>query len=107
MKTNLEQYLTEAIKDARNEYAKASLIEEGNDYSDAMESMERKYWEGQVDAFAFMMDKVGIPYEGVHEADDWFLCCECREVFGEFDIWQDPSDDSTYCQDCRPDEEAK
>ncbi len=31
-------------------YAEAQRIEEENDYSDAMESMERKYWEGQLDA---------------------------------------------------------
>ncbi len=30
----------------------AKQIEEDNDYSDAMESMERKYWEGQCDALA-------------------------------------------------------
>ena len=31
-------------------YLEAKEIEEANDYSDAMESMERKYWEGQLDA---------------------------------------------------------
>ena len=31
-------------------YIKAKTIEEENDYSDAMESMERKYWEGYTDA---------------------------------------------------------
>jgi hypothetical protein len=35
---------------AEQEYAEAQRIEEENDYSDAMESMERKYWEGQLDA---------------------------------------------------------
>jgi hypothetical protein len=30
----------------------ARETEEENDYSDAMESMERKYWEGQCDALA-------------------------------------------------------
>jgi len=30
----------------------AQETEEENDYDDAMESMERKYWEGQVDALA-------------------------------------------------------
>ena len=33
-----------------DELRMAQEIEEENDYSDAMESMERKYWEGQVDA---------------------------------------------------------
>ena len=31
-------------------YLEAKEIEEANDYSDAMESMERKYWEGYTDA---------------------------------------------------------
>lgn len=31
-------------------YLDAKTIEEANDYSDAMESMERKYWEGYTDA---------------------------------------------------------
>ena len=31
-------------------YLDAKQIEEANDYSDAMESMERKYWEGYTDA---------------------------------------------------------
>ena len=35
---------------AEQELAEAQRIEEENDYSDAMESMERKYWEGQLDA---------------------------------------------------------
>ena len=37
---------------AEQEYAEAQRIEEENDYSDAMESMERKYWEGQLDALS-------------------------------------------------------
>ena len=35
---------------AEQEFLNAQQIEEDNDYSDAMESMERKYWEGQMDA---------------------------------------------------------
>lgn len=35
---------------AQAEFDEASKIEEENDYSDAMESMDRKYWEGYVDA---------------------------------------------------------
>jgi hypothetical protein len=35
---------------AEQEFLEAQQIEEDNDYSDAMESMERKYWEGQMDA---------------------------------------------------------
>jgi len=35
---------------AEQEFLEAQRIEEENDYSDAMESMERKYWEGQLDA---------------------------------------------------------
>jgi hypothetical protein len=37
---------------AEKELEEAQRIEEENDFSDAMESMERKYWEGQVDALA-------------------------------------------------------
>lgn len=36
--------------EAQQELEEAQRVEEENDYSDAMESMERKYWEGQVDA---------------------------------------------------------
>ena len=39
---------------AEGELAEAQRIEEENDYSDAMESMERKYWEGMCDAYAAM-----------------------------------------------------
>ena len=38
--------------DAEKEYEEAQRIEEENDYSDAMESMERKYWEGYTDALS-------------------------------------------------------
>jgi hypothetical protein len=36
--------------EAEDELRMAQEIEEENDYSDAMESMERKYWEGYTDA---------------------------------------------------------
>jgi hypothetical protein len=35
-------------------YTEAAKIEEDNNYDDAMESMERKYWEGYTDALAAM-----------------------------------------------------
>ena len=38
------------LLEAEAQYAEAQQIEEDNDYSDAMESMERKYWEGYSDA---------------------------------------------------------
>lgn len=38
--------------EAEAELRMAQEVEEENDYSDAMESMERKYWEGQVDALS-------------------------------------------------------
>ena len=38
--------------EAEQQYLEAKQIEEENDYSDAMESMERKYWEGQCDALS-------------------------------------------------------
>ena len=40
--------------DAEDELRMAQETEEENDYSDAMESMERKYWEGQVDALSYL-----------------------------------------------------
>ena len=36
---------------AEQELLEAQRIEEDNDYSDALESMERKYWEGMCDAY--------------------------------------------------------
>ncbi len=39
--------LKNLMLEAEKEYLEAKQIEEDNDYSDAMESMERKYWEGQ------------------------------------------------------------
>ena len=40
--------------EAEDQLRIAQEVEEENDYSDAMESMERKYWEGQVDALAYV-----------------------------------------------------
>jgi hypothetical protein len=40
--------------EAEKEFLEAQQIEEDNDYSDAMESMERKYWEGQMDALSWV-----------------------------------------------------
>ena len=37
---------------AEQELLEAQRIEEDNDYSDALESMERKYWEGMCDAYS-------------------------------------------------------
>jgi hypothetical protein len=45
---------------AEQEFLEAQRIEEDNDYSDAMESMERKYWEGQCDALAHVY---GLTYQ--------------------------------------------
>ena len=42
----LERQLTEGSA----AFLEAKRIEEENDYGDAMESMERKYWEGYTDA---------------------------------------------------------
>ena len=39
---------------ADSQLEEAQRIEEENDYDDAMESMERKYWEGQCDALAHL-----------------------------------------------------
>ena len=43
-------YLKVLMLEAEQQLEEAQRIEEENDYSDAMESMERKYWEGQCDA---------------------------------------------------------
>lgn len=45
-------HLKVLMLEAEKELEEAQRIEEENDYSDAMESMERKYWEGQCDALA-------------------------------------------------------
>jgi len=47
-------YLKVLMLEAEKELEEAQQIEEDNDYSDAMESMERKYWEGQCDAISHL-----------------------------------------------------
>ena len=47
-------HLKVLMLEAEDELRQAQDIEEENDYSDAMESMERKYWEGQVDALGYL-----------------------------------------------------
>jgi hypothetical protein len=37
--------------EAEAHYEEAQRVEEEDDYSDAMQSMERKYWEGMSDAY--------------------------------------------------------
>ena len=46
--------------EAEAELTQAQRIEEENDYSDAMESMERKYWEGYYDA---LVGCYGLTYD--------------------------------------------
>jgi hypothetical protein len=46
--------LKNLLLEAEAHYEEAQRIEEENDYSDAMESMERKYWEGKADAYAHL-----------------------------------------------------
>ncbi len=46
----LHGHLKNMLFEAERQLEEAQRVEEENDYSDAMESMERKYWEGQVDA---------------------------------------------------------
>lgn len=52
--------LKSLLVEAERELEEAQQIEEDNDYSDAMESMERKYWEGQCDALAYLY---GLTYQ--------------------------------------------
>jgi HPt (histidine-containing phosphotransfer) domain-containing protein len=40
--------------EADAQLTEAQRIEEENDYDDAMESMERKYWEGMSDAYTHL-----------------------------------------------------
>jgi len=47
-------HLKVLMLEAEQELTEAQRVEEDNDYSDAMESMERKYWEGQVDALGHL-----------------------------------------------------
>ena len=53
-------HLKVLMLDAERELEEAQRIEEENDYSDAMESMERKYWEGYTDALGLLY---GLTYE--------------------------------------------
>ena len=46
----LHGHLKNMLFEAERQLEEAQRVEEENDYSDAMESMERKYWEGQCDA---------------------------------------------------------
>ncbi len=48
------------LLEAEQQLEEAQRVEEENDYSDAMESMERKYWEGQCDALAYLY---GLTYQ--------------------------------------------
>jgi len=45
-------HLKVLMLEAEQQLTEAQRIEEENDFSDAMESMERKYWEGQFDALS-------------------------------------------------------
>lgn len=52
--------LKNMMYEAEAELRMAQEVEEENDYSDAMESMERKYWEGYTDALALCY---GLTYD--------------------------------------------
>ncbi len=43
--------LKNLMLNAETEYLRYQKIEEDTDYDDAMDSMERKYWEGMLDAY--------------------------------------------------------
>jgi hypothetical protein len=53
-------HLKVMLLEAEQQLEEAQRVEEENDYSDAMESMERKYWEGQCDALAYLY---GLTYQ--------------------------------------------
>ena len=44
--------LKNLMLEAEKEYLYYQKIEEDTDYGDAMDSMERKYWEGMLDAYS-------------------------------------------------------
>jgi hypothetical protein len=44
--------LKNLMLEAETEYLHYQKIEEDTDYDDAMDSMERKYWEGMLDAYS-------------------------------------------------------
>jgi hypothetical protein len=44
--------LKNLMLEAETQYLEAKQIEEEDDYSDAMQSMERRYWEGMLDAYS-------------------------------------------------------
>ncbi len=46
--------LKNLMLEAEKEFLEAQQIEEDNDYSDAMESMERRYCEGALDAYVHL-----------------------------------------------------
>ena len=53
-------HLKVLMLEAEDELRMAQETEEENDYSDAMESMERKYWEGYTDALGALY---GLTYQ--------------------------------------------
>ena len=52
--------LKNLMYEAEQQLIEAQTIEEENDYSDALESMERKYWEGMLDAYSHVY---GLTYQ--------------------------------------------
>ena len=44
--------LKNLMLNAETEYLRYEKLEEDTDYDDAMDSMERKYWEGMLDAYS-------------------------------------------------------
>lgn len=55
---SLYQEMKVILDEANESLSEAQEIEEANDYSDAMESMERKYWEGYTEAVDRIMTLV-------------------------------------------------
>ncbi len=53
-------HLKVLLLEAEQELEEAQRVEQEDGYSDAMQSMERKYWEGQCDALAYLY---GLTYQ--------------------------------------------
>lgn len=51
----LAEEIGKSLAEGREQLRLAQEVEEENDYSDAMESMERKYWEGYTEALGGLM----------------------------------------------------
>ena len=67
--------LKNLMYEAEQQLIEAQRIEEENDFSDAMESMERKYWEGQLDGLSHVY---ALTYQLAFAIDERIKANEAR-----------------------------